>query len=477
MDTRGWGRPSAAAGARGFTRERRALATRRSRRYRIVAVQPLLNRRASGAPPAAALALVAALAAACPSDDTDEAEPYDAEVARDAADEPADADVRTQRERDFVPCPADGAAREDPDVLFDLAGELLEEGAYAEAKTCAELAADWVPRAVEAHHVRALAAAALGMDEEAEIAFARALAYDPNDPETLIDAADYYLEGDPGWDAAALALAYAERGTESVREMWREDESLLAELEVRRARANRALNRPGRALELAERAASRPSAPPEALFEKGAAHFHRAELDDAEAALETYTDLEDGARDARSHFLLAVIYERRGDADAAQASMARAAELSGGELGESVDVSPAEFEEDVEAAVRALPEDERALLEEKDVEITVEDRPERRDLEAAQAPLSPAILGLYRGAPAAGDEGARPPAGGDAEGAGDGTSATAPPEREIVLYRENLTRESGDREELAAHILDTIRHEIGHLGGLSEADLRRRGLD
>jgi len=47
----------------------------------------------------------------------------------------------------------------------------------------------------------------------------------------------------------------------------------------------------------------------------------------------------------------------------------------------------------------------------------------------------------------------------------------------IVLYRKNLGRAVKTRAELTEQIRDTLLHEIGHLEGLDEDDLRRRGME
>jgi len=54
---------------------------------------------------------------------------------------------------------------------------------------------DMSPQAVEAHHLRGAALAALGRDAEAQVAFSLALALDPDDPETLRAVADFYING------------------------------------------------------------------------------------------------------------------------------------------------------------------------------------------------------------------------------------------------------------------------------------------
>ena len=48
---------------------------------------------------------------------------------------------------------------------------------------------------------------------------------------------------------------------------------------------------------------------------------------------------------------------------------------------------------------------------------------------------------------------------------------------QIVIYRDTLTRDFGkDQALLHAKIIETVRHEIGHLLGLDEAGVRELGL-
>jgi predicted Zn-dependent protease with MMP-like domain len=84
------------------------------------------------------------------------------------------------------------------------------------------------------------------------------------------------------------------------------------------------------------------------------------------------------------------------------------------------------------------------------------------DLAAVKPPFPPTILGLYRG-----------PVGHAAQ------LPTQPGEEapSIVLYRKNLARAVKTRAELSEQIRDTLLHEIGHLEGLDEDDLRRRGME
>jgi predicted Zn-dependent protease with MMP-like domain len=83
------------------------------------------------------------------------------------------------------------------------------------------------------------------------------------------------------------------------------------------------------------------------------------------------------------------------------------------------------------------------------------------DLIAVDPPLSPSILGLYRGPPE--------------------SMACSPEEgprcRSIVLYRRNLLRLARSRTELNEQVRVTLLHELGHLHGESDDELRARGLE
>ncbi len=91
----------------------------------------------------------------------------------------------------------------------------------------------------------------------------------------------------------------------------------------------------------------------------------------------------------------------------------------------------------------------------------VQDLPDVEDLRAVDPPLSPAILGLFRG-----------PSEGEPCTAEDGPRC-----RSIVFYRKNLLRFARDRAELSEQVRVTLLHELGHLHGESEDQLRDRGLE
>ena len=119
------------------------------------------------------------------------------------------------------------------------------------------------------------------------------------------------------------------------------------------------------------------------------------------------------------------------------------------------------------------------------------------DLTAEKPPLSPTILGLFRGLPIDWKADTAPPtqagrAGQTGRGkktrrplatdktddgrAADGTRCSVP-DRAIVLYRRNLLRTVGDEAELDRAITRTLLHEVGHLRGEDDGSLRDRGLE
>ncbi len=122
-------------------------------------------------------------------------------------------------------------------------------------------------------------------------------------------------------------------------------------------------------------------------------------------------------------------------------------------------MSAAEFRAEVARAVAELPPAERAAL--AGVPVEAAELPALADLIGDDPPLSPTILGLYRG----------PPLGAPC------TPADGPVCRSIALYRRNLARFAHDRAELVRQIRVTLLHELGHLHGEDDDALRDRGLE
>jgi Flp pilus assembly protein TadD/predicted Zn-dependent protease with MMP-like domain len=373
--------------------------------------------------------------------------------------------VRPHREQAVVECPVNPTEGDDETkaaVLLEAANKQIVATGYAAAWTCADRAADLAPASVEAHHLRGSALAALGRDREAQIAYSLALALDPDDPETLRAVADFYINGnnkvDRGRDALRLGLEIAQRGSRRVIARRRKTPQLAADLAVLEAQALNDLGRSDEALNRLDLALRMAPNRGDALHEKGVALFDLSKFAEAKIVLERALAIQPD--DAYSHQILGLTLEQLGDVNRADAALAKALELAPDELAAPVLISFAEFRKEIDAVIDTLPKDRGARV--KATKIEIADLPDPVDLAAVKPPFPPTILGLYRGP------------------VGKGTHAHVVPTTEaasIVLYRKNLARAVKTRAELSEQIRDTLLHEIGHLEGLDEDDLRRRGME
>ncbi|MBC8132117.1 MAG: tetratricopeptide repeat protein [Deltaproteobacteria bacterium] len=381
--------------------------------------------------------------------------------------------------------------------LLDHAGNLFDRDDFAGALACAEEAARGAPRSVEAHHDRAAALLHLGRLEEARDALALAMALDPDDAETLEASADLYINQlPPSADRSAIGLEQARRGFRHAAVRDRARAARLALLEgqalIDLGHAEQAIHRLDATLALSPRSAA-------ARYEKGVAEF---ELCRFAAARRTFQKVVDGAADhAHALYHLGLIAEREGDMGAAQKYFADASRHDRASFPPPPDLSTSEFAAHVTRVVADLPIDVRHDLRESRLETA--DLPAADDLVAEKPPLSPTILGLFRGLPLSwsGDAQLHPQRGGGggvgrvakgrrpnngpgvspASVAGtEGTDVGAvcgPVERTIVLYRRNLLRSVRDIAALDEAIKRTLLHEVGHLRGEDDGSLRDRGLE
>ncbi|MFH0941495.1 MAG: metallopeptidase family protein [Chloroflexota bacterium] len=112
-----------------------------------------------------------------------------------------------------------------------------------------------------------------------------------------------------------------------------------------------------------------------------------------------------------------------------------------------------EFERLVAEAVKALPEEFLARLE--NVDIVVEDAPTREHLEGNRLPRGQTLLGLYEGVPLT------------IRGAHYGL---VPPDK-ITIFQKPIEGKSRNPSRVIAEIGSVVRHEIAHHFGLSDARL------
>lgn len=366
--------------------------------------------------------------------------------------------------------------------LLDRAADLFDAADYGGALVCAEEAARQAPRSVEAHHNRAVALLHLDRLDEARDAFALALALAPDDPETLEAAADLFINQlPPSADRSLLGLEYARRG-------WRHTGTRDS---ARRARLalleGQALIDLGRAAEALRRLDASLAAAPDvasAQYERGVALFELCRFEEAHRMFEKV--LAADADHAHALYHLGLIEERQGNEEAAAKHLAAATAEDPKAFPPAPKISQEDFAARVKRAVEALDPDMRRDLQ--GVPVEAADVPSQDDLTAEKPPLSPTILGLFRGLPL--DWNAREPLptqagrpskkGRAEEEAGAAPARSAPadvPDRTIVLYRRNILRTVHDEKELEQAISRTLLHEVGHLRGEDDGSLRDRGLE
>ncbi|HEX9052497.1 MAG TPA: metallopeptidase family protein [Anaeromyxobacter sp.] len=345
-------------------------------------------------------------------------------------------------------------------ALLDRAGDAFDDGAPGTALALAEEALAARPRSVPALHFRAAALAELGRTDDALEAYERALAIGKDDPELLLGAAEFLVNAaqdrEPDRELVERGLELARRGGKLARKAG--DAGLGADLAWIEAVA---LNQLGRSEEALARLADAEREAPDSVdvwLEKGFALYELCRFDEARKALLRAEKLDPD--EPWTQHQLGLVAEREAKPDEARRRFERARRLSPDEFPKPIALSSAAFDSAVEDALRTLPEPVRRYL--SNVAITVEDVPSDDDLLASDPPLSPAILGLFRGSPY-------------------GQKASMDPwshfPSSIVLYQRNLERFARSRKDLIEQIGVTLLHEVGHFLGLDEEELYARGLD
>jgi predicted Zn-dependent protease with MMP-like domain/Flp pilus assembly protein TadD len=351
---------------------------------------------------------------------------------------------------------------DDPEVvrLLEAAGDAIEGARFEEALARADEAVAIAPRSVAALHHRAAALVELGRVEEARAAYERALGEAKDDVAVLLGAADLLVNrlDDAGDDRARLerGLELARRGGRLARRSG--DAPLAGELAWIEGAALNQLGRPEEALvRLAEAEEELPDAV-EILLDKGIALYELCRWSEARKALLGAERLDPDEPWVQHN--LGLVAERLRDSEEARRRFARARRLGPEAFPAPISLTAEAFDRAVEDALAKLPEQVRRYL--ANVAITVEELPSEDDLRAADPPLSPAILGLFRGSP---------------YGRNDAVDPWTHLPSSIVLFQRNLERAARTREELIEQIGVTLVHEVGHFLGLDEDELYLRGLD
>lgn len=335
------------------------------------------------------------------------------------------------------------------------ARKYFHAGRYEDALSCAAQACAFEPEDPQAHADRGMALAALGRYEEAGLALSRALALDPNHLDALLAAARLYAVQMPTLrERDELGSVYAEHGLMVAEEQG--DKPMQVELSLISAIAFNDLGQARDALDRADLVLGLERRNKDALYERAIALFELCRFAEAKAAFTAM--LEDPDRSAHAHQHVALLLEREGKHPQAERHFAKAREQAPGEFPEPVQVGVEEFRAAVSRAVAELPEDMRKDL--TGVPVGAEEIPKDADLLSGETPLSPAILGLFRG-PSLGEK----------------CSPDEKPCRSMALYRRNLARAVRNAEELREQIRITLLHEVGHLRGEDDTELAARGLE
>ncbi|MFL5344312.1 MAG: metallopeptidase family protein [Hyalangium sp.] len=345
----------------------------------------------------------------------------------------------------------------DVEERLEGAARAFEEEDFEAVLAQADALLTEAPRHPWVLHYRAAALAELERLEEAAQAYHQALKAGPEDLELLLGAADFLICR-VGEDREALeeGLALCGRGRK-LAEHADEVELVFEFLFLEGMGLNQvgeceqALAHLDAALELMPRSV-------DASVERGIALFELCRFAEAQGAFERV--LKDAPDEAWAYHYLGLMAERRGEVKEAKRRFAKAQALMPEEFPPPVELSEEEFDRALEAAVKALPERVKGYLD--NATISVEDIPSDEDLTGQSPPLSPCILGVFRGTPV---------------GERSVTSAYDHFPAAIVLYQKNLERFAKTREELIEQIGITVMHEVGHLVGLDEDDLWERGLD
>ncbi|MGQ0504124.1 MAG: metallopeptidase family protein [Myxococcaceae bacterium] len=336
------------------------------------------------------------------------------------------------------------------------ARKFYDDGRYEDALSCAAQSSAVTPEDPQAHSERAAALSALARFEEAQLAYARALAADPEHLDALLGAAHLYGVSLPSTrERDELASLYAEKGLALSESQG--DHKLVAQFGLLSAMAFNDLGQAKDALERAEATLKLESKNAEARYERAVALFELCRFADAKAAFTQL--LNDPQRAAHAHHHLGLILEREEKWPQADKHLALARKLSPEDFPDPQLLTADAFKKAVNQAVAELPADMRKDL--TGIPVTAEELPKSDDLLSGEPPLSPAILGLFRG----------PPLGERC------TADAGDPCRSVALYRRNLARAVRTRDELLEQIRVTLLHEVGHLRGEDDFELAARGLE
>lgn len=348
-----------------------------------------------------------------------------------------------------------------PDAVEDLlerAADAFDSGRANVALALAEEALKQDAECAPAMHVKAAALISLERPDEAHEAYDVALELDPDDPEILYGYADFMIcrPGDAERERVEDGLTAAVKGRKLAKKL--KDDELAYEFQLLQGIAFNQLGECDRAVKALDEALELNPDSAEARLERGIALFELCRFKEATAAFEDV--LSKAGEEPWAHHYLGLLAERRKELKEANKRFDHARALAPEEFPAPVTLEDKAFDAALEDAVKRVPENVKKYLE--NVVISVEEIPSDEDLMSEKPPLSPTILGVFRGTPV---------------GERSVTNAWDHAPVSIVLYQRNLERFAKSRDELIEQIGITLLHEVGHLVGLDEDDLWERGLD
>ncbi|HEY0880597.1 MAG TPA: tetratricopeptide repeat protein, partial [Archangium sp.] len=242
---------------------------------------------------------------------------------------------------------------------LDAAREAFDARQYEKALSCAAQAAALAPEDVFAHTERANALGQLERHPEATLAYARALAIDPDSLDALAGAAHFYIVLMPSSrEMDELGLNYAERGFEL--SLAQRDDAFALSFARLSAMGFNDTGQPHDALERADWVLSREKTDAEALYERAVALFELCRFADARGAFTKL--LTDEERAAWAHHHLGLLLEREGNEKEAQKHFDQARTLDAESFPEPVLLSRADFQKELDEALDRLPADMRRDL-------------------------------------------------------------------------------------------------------------------
>ncbi len=308
-----------------------------------------------------------------------------------------------------------------------------------------------------AARLRAEAAALLEQEQvdEARARLEAAVAADPDDGQAALALVDLLL---CDADDAEAALERLRRSGKALKTLAPADLSRARWLEAE-ARAD--LGDLEAALALHERALSAAPDDPWHRAGRGRRLFELARFDEArpdlEAARDAFARLDPPEEDAPTLYTLACLLERDDHLPDADRLFARAAALEPEAFPAPIRLPRKTFDRAVEEALRSLPDEFQAHLENVLVQ-TVDVPPTDMLRETGHDPL---VLGLYEGVNVADTYEVEGPA--------------VQPSR-VSLYRRNIEKAATTRDEVVEQVRITVLHEVGHHLGYDDHGLHEIGL-